>query len=216
MTDEPSLLAAVIAHRLEDTPRLMYADYCLDSDDPVLRERSEFVRLSVELVALPRCDLPCPVGGRMCRLCYARSALRVRTTAMARRPAIHSWLDGFTARVQGASADVIPCNEWRADRGFVGTIHVPFRRWLRTARAWYELTPITEVRFDTWPSVAYETHPSRVKIPCTHVDLPWVLTTDLGYPPGSLRYGYGVVSADASKRLCGHYWPGVSFGVKDR
>lgn len=42
MTDEAALLAAIIAHPDEDTPRLMYADWLDENDRP---ERAEFIRL---------------------------------------------------------------------------------------------------------------------------------------------------------------------------
>jgi uncharacterized protein (TIGR02996 family) len=42
MSDEAALLAAIIAHPDEDTPRLIYADWLDEHDQP---ERAEFIRL---------------------------------------------------------------------------------------------------------------------------------------------------------------------------
>jgi uncharacterized protein (TIGR02996 family) len=42
MTDEAALLAAITAHPDEDTPRLMYADWLEEHDQP---DRAEFIRL---------------------------------------------------------------------------------------------------------------------------------------------------------------------------
>jgi uncharacterized protein (TIGR02996 family) len=42
MSDEAALLAAIIAHPDEDTPRLMYADWLDENGNP---ERAEFIRL---------------------------------------------------------------------------------------------------------------------------------------------------------------------------
>lgn len=46
-TDESALLAAIAAHPDEDTPRLMYADWLDENDQP---ERAEFIRLQIALV----------------------------------------------------------------------------------------------------------------------------------------------------------------------
>ncbi|MDY3555553.1 TIGR02996 domain-containing protein [Gemmata sp. JC717] len=45
MNDRDSLLAAVLEHPEEDTPRLMYADWLQENGDP---DRGQFVRLQVE------------------------------------------------------------------------------------------------------------------------------------------------------------------------
>jgi len=46
MSDESALLAAILAHPDEDTPRLMYADWLQENGQP---ERAEFIRLQIEL-----------------------------------------------------------------------------------------------------------------------------------------------------------------------
>ena len=43
--ENPELLAAIIAHPDEDTPRLVYADWLQENGDP---DRAEFIRLHIE------------------------------------------------------------------------------------------------------------------------------------------------------------------------
>src|SRR5262245_35217759 len=57
MSDEEALLAAIAAHPEEDTPRLAYADWLDEHDQPI---RAEFIRVQVEVTrveTLPRIDL---------------------------------------------------------------------------------------------------------------------------------------------------------------
>ncbi len=51
MTDEPALLATILARPDEDTPRLMFADWLDEHAQPV---RAEFVRVQVQLADLLR------------------------------------------------------------------------------------------------------------------------------------------------------------------
>ena len=48
MSDEPALLAAILAHPDEDTPRLMYADWLDEHGQP---ERAEFIRIQCDATA---------------------------------------------------------------------------------------------------------------------------------------------------------------------
>jgi uncharacterized protein (TIGR02996 family) len=50
MSDERALQAAIIAHPEEDTPRLAYADWLDEHDDP---DRAEFIRVQCRLADLP-------------------------------------------------------------------------------------------------------------------------------------------------------------------
>jgi uncharacterized protein (TIGR02996 family) len=57
MSDEEALLAAIAAHPEEDTPRLAYADWLDEHDQPI---RADFIRVQVEVArveTLPRIDL---------------------------------------------------------------------------------------------------------------------------------------------------------------
>src|SRR3954468_16567623 len=48
MSDESALLAAILAHPDEDTPRLMYADWLQENGQP---ERAEFIRIQCDPTA---------------------------------------------------------------------------------------------------------------------------------------------------------------------
>jgi len=52
MSDEAALLRAICAHPDEDTPRLVYADWLDEHDQP---ERAEFIRVQIERDAHPDC-----------------------------------------------------------------------------------------------------------------------------------------------------------------
>src|SRR5690348_16058291 len=56
MTDHDALLAAIIANRADDTPRLVYADYLENDAYPLQPERGEFIRVQCELARLPSID----------------------------------------------------------------------------------------------------------------------------------------------------------------
>src|SRR5215471_7840250 len=49
MSDEKALLAAIRDHPDEDTPRLVYADWLQEHDQP---ERAEFIRVQIEAANL--------------------------------------------------------------------------------------------------------------------------------------------------------------------
>src|SRR5215210_4229484 len=53
MSDEDALLRAIAATPEDDLPRLVYADWLDEHDQP---ERAEFVRLQCELAAMPAAD----------------------------------------------------------------------------------------------------------------------------------------------------------------
>jgi uncharacterized protein (TIGR02996 family) len=53
MTDEDALLAAIVAHPDDDTPRLVYADWLDEHGQP---DRAEFIRLQCELAQVSEAD----------------------------------------------------------------------------------------------------------------------------------------------------------------
>jgi uncharacterized protein (TIGR02996 family) len=53
MSDEAALLSAIIHHPDEDTPRLAYADWLDENDDP---DRAEFIRVQIRLADMPPGD----------------------------------------------------------------------------------------------------------------------------------------------------------------
>jgi uncharacterized protein (TIGR02996 family) len=66
VSDGPALLAAILAHPAEDTPRLAYADWLQEQGDD---ERAEFIRVQIELA---RTD---PFDGWECIVCGNRPSL---------------------------------------------------------------------------------------------------------------------------------------------
>ena len=48
-SDDETFLAAICAHPADDVPRLVYADYLEEHDQP---ERAHFIRLQCELASL--------------------------------------------------------------------------------------------------------------------------------------------------------------------
>lgn len=56
MSDENALLAAIAAHPLDDTPRLVFADWLDERGDPADVAKAEFIRVQCELAQLPASD----------------------------------------------------------------------------------------------------------------------------------------------------------------
>jgi uncharacterized protein (TIGR02996 family) len=56
MSDDKALLAAIWANPLEDTPRLMYADFLQETEEQVNIARAEFIRIQCELARLDEWD----------------------------------------------------------------------------------------------------------------------------------------------------------------
>ena len=81
-----AILDAIVAAPDEDTPRLVYADWC---DDNGLTERAEFVRVQVERARLPAWDA-------------AQVGLRLREQQLLKEHG-EGWLAELPA-VQGARA----------------------------------------------------------------------------------------------------------------
>ena len=69
MSDRDALLAAILAHPDDDTPRLVYADWLDEHDEP---DRAEFIRIQHRLPTLSRRT------GEGRRLAARESALRRR------------------------------------------------------------------------------------------------------------------------------------------
>src|SRR5262245_59139867 len=80
--DEQALLAAVIAHPDEDTPRLMYADWLDEHGQPA---RPEFIRPQIEATR-------CPPGDSKAK------ALRARVVELVKQHR-KEWTDGITGGV---------------------------------------------------------------------------------------------------------------------
>lgn len=149
MTDRAAMIAAVLANPDDDTPRLVFADWCDDNGEP---ERAEFLRVQVELARtgeascwteeMPfgtQCTDPeCPWA--------VREQLRERERDLLDRHRL-SWLDGplmgMESQTAGEAVQFI--------RGFVESVTCPAADWLAHADAILAEHPVRRVRFTTWP-----------------------------------------------------------------
>jgi uncharacterized protein (TIGR02996 family) len=100
-TTEEAFLKDIEAHPEDDTPRLIYADWLSDRDDPVRAARGEFIRLQCRLARLPADD-------------PGRPALAAREREL---------LSEFEAEWLGP--DVSPELGWVFERGFVTGFEPP-------------------------------------------------------------------------------------------
>lgn len=116
MSDEAGLLEHIREQPDDDTPRLIYADWCEENDRP---ERAELIRLQCELAAVPEYD-------------RSPEAL-ARERALLRRHG-KEWA-GLLATVRSL--------EWR--RGFIDLIRCPAGRFLADGPALLAAAPVREV-----------------------------------------------------------------------
>ncbi|HYH63950.1 MAG TPA: TIGR02996 domain-containing protein [Urbifossiella sp.] len=130
MTDEAALLAAVRAHPDDDTPRLVYADWC---DDYGRAERAAFVRCQVALERIeePATHAAKPVEGCLgCQLIAEERALRDLVGC-----------DGVPVGIGSIQVT------WR--RGFVEACEVSAEAWVRHGDALLAAHPVKRVRLTT-------------------------------------------------------------------
>jgi uncharacterized protein (TIGR02996 family) len=64
MSDRTALLAAICAHPDEDTPRLVFADWC---DEHGEGKRAAFIRARIEYHRLRAADTAAPTGAQSIR-----------------------------------------------------------------------------------------------------------------------------------------------------
>ena len=143
--DGTALLAAILAHPEEDTPRLMYADWLEEHGKP---ERAEFIRARGEAVWVAF------VG------CYnemfneIRAAHSVRFCGFGRHndDAKQPYLR-FGWFQPGEGRPRIEHNiSFYFDRGFAAAVRCPAAWWLLEGDAIRERYPVTSVTLTTWPN----------------------------------------------------------------
>ena len=161
MTTRDALLAAVLAHPEDDTPRLLLADHL---DEIGEHDRAEFIRAQVALARLPEPEYltigslvpgahyDYPEG--VCNRCRQRSdrcdyhALRQRDKEL--RGSGHGW-DGRTNWVRWAG--FAPADPGRAsvrfERGFLHTVIVSANEWLAHGDAITASHPVREAILTT-------------------------------------------------------------------
>lgn len=159
MTDEEALLAAILAEPKDDTPRLVYADWLEENDQP---ERAEFIRVQVESAGLEPCNTLAKATGwrspaMVDRTCDCRwHVLRCRERELWNpvvRPMLETepwkgWLINFHQMNlhEGEKLAVI-------SRGFVSSLTCTWDAWLTHADAILKQQPIERVRLTTRPEV---------------------------------------------------------------
>lgn len=121
MTSDEAFLDDIIAHPEDDVPRLVYADWLDDHDQP---ERAEFIRVQCERAGLGR------VGPKVARL-----ELRAQELLDAHAS---DWLEPL-----GLVRD-----EARFERGFVAEVKLPPPEFLDRAADLMRRAPITSLRLD--------------------------------------------------------------------
>lgn len=143
MSDHDALLRAILEFPAEDTPRLMYADWCDENNDP---DRAAFIRAQIELARLPVCDVE---GGIHCDTCslptgryrYTKRCrgevckLRVKEYYSSRQHIVWDWTNG------------IPRGTYeRWGRGFVFDVQLSADEFAPHAGKILSAHPVTRVR----------------------------------------------------------------------
>jgi uncharacterized protein (TIGR02996 family) len=122
--DERAFLDAICAQPDDDTARLVFADWLEENGDP---DRAEFIRVEIELFHTP----PNTEDDER-----RRRVLLDRKAGLLKRR-IKEWLAPFSPWAKESSFE----------RGFVQSLNVSANAFLQSAGQWYELTPLTRVRF---------------------------------------------------------------------
>ena len=127
--DERALLAAIIAHPDEDTPRLMYADWLQEHDQP---ERAEYIRLSIQLANLR----------------YGEPDLeeRKRELDAKRGPLRRRFMDIWKAEVAAQLPPMSSGSFFSFSRGFVERVCCPVTYFLTHADALLRVCPLRTFR----------------------------------------------------------------------
>jgi uncharacterized protein (TIGR02996 family) len=125
MHDGDALLAAIIAHPDEDTPRLVYADWLEENDQP---ERAEFIRLQISTAKLPN---------RMKSGAVMPPRMHPRESALLKEHR-NEWI--------GPLAQILPKAQFDFWRGFVEAVLTSPELYLRHASELFATTPVRDIR----------------------------------------------------------------------
>lgn len=163
MTTADALIRAVLAAPEDDTPRLVFADWLDDHDQP---ERAEFIRLQVKVVRLPKWVGECKV----CQAtpdedgsinhgkgCYTQSEDGGGSEAADTNPErdeLERRADALSA-THGDSwipAGLVGRAMWRWERGFVNSVRtLDGSDWLLHAAELLTMHPVRAVELASWP-----------------------------------------------------------------
>jgi uncharacterized protein (TIGR02996 family) len=134
MTEDPILLAAVLAAPHDDAPRLAYADWLAGLPDEADQRRAEFIRLQIQLAREPFAG---PIGADP-NVELVRRARWLQSDARERE-----------LRELRASAWAVPVaalvNGYAFDRGFIARVTLPAADFLANGDRLLALAPILHV-----------------------------------------------------------------------
>ena len=135
MTTESALLAAILADPADDTPRLVYADWCDENGQP---DRAEFIRAQCELAR------PCRLGYsdayHVDDVCHACDELRRREGELRSDENKAAWFGSTYFNRISASYS----------RGFVSHVTCSWSDWHTHADSILRVQPIERVRLTDW------------------------------------------------------------------
>jgi uncharacterized protein (TIGR02996 family) len=168
--DSVGLLKAIIDDPQDDLPRLAFADWCEENGDDT---RAEFIRVQVELAAMPECRHEPPKGaggqmGWMCSRCDQREFLQYRAGD----------LKNATRSTPWSHLDIVPGYSagWFWRRGFLAEIRCPLVAWLQHGQALAAAHPLERAELSGCePLFAFETWRlwrQREDVPPDGSDLP--------------------------------------------
>jgi uncharacterized protein (TIGR02996 family) len=141
MSERDALLQAIIDNPEDDAPRLVFADWLDDHDEP---ERAEFIRVQVELANLPEDDPRCP------DLVRRQEALLARNRSW--REEVAKW----------ARAEVV------FRRGFVAHLWTTANQFLKSGAALWKRSPLESLRALAAPDCTL-TGPTRLDLANTTI-----------------------------------------------
>lgn len=153
MTDREALLAAILANREDDTPRLVFAD-CLDENGE--SERAEFIRLQVELAQRP--DRIIGITW-CCDTCQTENGVKHHSGCpilkLRRRERELLDKNHVTDLAYNRTAWALPIRgDWSVDfsRGFVSVVTCSWSDWLAHVDAIIACQPVERVKFTVAPN----------------------------------------------------------------
>lgn len=152
MSDEPALLAAILAQPEEDTPRLVYADWLQEQGQ---EERAEFIRVQIRLTRKPR------AAGRRRVHALLRDS-RFKLVGADLFGAMFEEQKGrFDGRFLCGTRPHDGSCRIRFARGFIEEVSCPAETWLCSGDAILAAHPVTTVRLTTVPRVEFEMDRTR-------------------------------------------------------
>ena len=233
-TDEPALIAAILANRDDDTRRLVYADWLEENEQG---ERAEFIRVQVAIArgcCGPSCygpsGMPCE-GIRARMECPGCAELRRRERELlygesGRLPNWGAWSQPIW------DTGILIGRPWmeRMDysRGFVSALTCSWSDWSQHADAILRAQPIERVRPTDWLPmqngyVRLELPDGRIylnghqDVRMAHLTLAKTVWPRIEFelPPANDSYA-GVVNQAISELVARHSLPGVSITFDNR